>query len=49
MFVIEVLLLYIPNEYSYKRDYMEQHINDIECLLLGNSHIVEALDPSCMG
>ena len=47
--IIEVLLLYRPNTYSYKKEYVEQHINDIECLLLGNSHIEEALDPHEMG
>lgn len=46
---IEISLLYIPNTYSYKRDYVEAHINDIKCLLLGNSHIEEALDPKLMG
>jgi hypothetical protein len=47
--IIEVLLLFKPNLYSYKKEYVEQHINDIECLLLGNSHIEEALDPNEMG
>lgn len=47
--VIEVLLLTKPNTYSYKREYVERHLDDIECLLLGNSHIEEALDPREMG
>lgn len=47
--LIEISLLYIPNTYSYKRNYIESHINDIQCLLLGNSHIEEALNPKLMG
>ena len=46
---IECLLLLKPNEYSYKRKYVETHINDIECLLLGNSHIVFAIHPDSLG
>lgn len=46
---IESLLFLRPNEYSYKRAYVEEHINDIGCLLLGNSHIEQALKPSILG
>lgn len=46
---IEFLLFLRPNEYSYKRAYVEEHINDIRCLLLGNSHIVHALKPNILG
>lgn len=46
---IEFLLFLRPNEYSYKRKYVEEHINDISCLLLGNSHIVHALKPNILG
>ena len=46
---IEFLLFMRPNEYSYKRTYVEEHINDISCLLLGNSHIVQALTPNILG
>lgn len=46
---IELLLFLRPNTYSYKRMYVEEHINDIRCLLLGNSHIEEALNPSILG
>lgn len=47
--LIEFLLFLRPNLYSYKREYVETHINDITCLLLGNSHIEEALNPGLMG
>lgn len=46
---IEFLLFLRPNTYSYKRMYVEDHINDIRCLLLGNSHIDRALNPNILG
>ena len=46
---IEFLLFLRPNMYSYKRAYVEEHINDISCLLLGNSHIDQALTPNILG
>lgn len=46
---IEFLLFLRPNEFSYKRMYVEYHINDISCLLLGNSHIVNSLIPNILG
>lgn len=46
---IELILLTKPNVYSYKRDYIERHLNDISVLLMGNSHIEEALIPNLMG
>lgn len=46
---IEFLLFLRPNIYSYKRAYVEEHINDIRCLLLGNSHIANALKPNLLG
>ena len=48
-FIIECSLLFKINRYSYKKEYVEEHINEIECLLLGNSHIEEALRPEIMG
>ena len=46
---IEFLLFLRPNEYSYKRTYVEEHINDISCLLLGASHIDGQLTPNILG
>ena len=46
---IELLLLRQINLYSYKREYVENHINDIQILLLGNSHIECGLNPEYMG
>ena len=47
--VIEVALLYRPNIYSYKRQYMEDHCKEIRVLLLGSSHIEEAVKPEMVG
>ena len=47
--VIEVGLLYRPNIYAYKRQYVEDHLNDIRVLLLGSSHIEEAVKPELVG
>lgn len=50
MFVgVEFLLLTQTNIYSYKRQYVENHINEIEILFLGNSHIEEAVKPELVG
>lgn len=46
---IELLLFLRPNTYSYKHEYVETHINDIQVLLFGNSHIENALKPNLMG
>ena len=46
---IEVALLFIPNTYSYKRDYLENHINDIRVLLMGSSYIEEGVCPKLIG
>lgn len=46
---IEFLLFTQTNDYSYKRKYVEQHINDIEILFLGNSHIEYAVKPELVG
>lgn len=45
---LELLLLMKPNVYSYKRKYVESHLNDISFLLMGNSHIEEALIPELL-
>lgn len=47
--VLELLLLTRPNIYSYKREYVERHLDDISVLLMGNSHIEEALVPELLG
>ncbi|MCR4847933.1 MAG: hypothetical protein K5920_03660 [Bacteroidales bacterium] len=46
---LELLLLTRPNVYSYKREFLERHLEDITVLLMGNSHIEEALVPELLG
>lgn len=46
---IEVALLFRPNVYAYKHQYMEDHLQDIQVLLLGSSHIEEAVKPELVG
>ena len=38
----------IPNSYTYKRDYMEQHSVQIQTLLLGSSNAYDGLNPSVL-
>lgn len=38
----------IPNSYTYKRDYMEQHGSQIETLILGSSNAYDGLNPSIL-
>lgn len=55
LFVVVALLLFgalewvaesIPNSYTYKRNYMEQHGGQIETLILGSSNAYDGLNPS---
>ena len=43
--VIELLLLTKPNVYSYKKKYIENHLDDISVLFMGNSHVEESIIP----
>ncbi len=38
----------IPNSYTYKRDYMEQHGAQIQTLILGSSNAYDGLNPSVL-
>lgn len=49
LITIECLLLFQTNIYSYKRSFVENHINDIKVLMLGNSHIDQSLNPQWIG
>lgn len=46
---IELLLLIIPNEYSYKRQYVETKGDEIKVLILGNSHNEYGIIPALLG
>ena len=38
----------IPNSYTYKRDYVEQHGGEIKTLILGSSNAYDGLNPSVL-
>lgn len=42
---IESALRYIPNDYKYKKEYLDDNSNDIETLILGNSHAYFGISP----
>lgn len=46
--VIECVVERIPNSYTYKQAYMEQHAADIHTLILGSSHAYDGLAPTEM-
>ena len=41
---LEVYVESIPNSYTYKRQYMEQHAPDIQTLVLGSSYAYDGID-----
>ena len=43
--IMELLLRNIPNDYSYKKNYLDKHSNEIEILFLGSSHAFRAINP----
>jgi len=43
--VTEILLRKIPNDYLYKRNYLDQHSGSIKVLFLGNSHVYYGINP----
>ncbi len=44
--ILEVVLRRIPNNYSYKRKYLDANAPYINVLVLGNSHAFYGIDPS---
>ena len=45
----ELLLLLVPNEFSYKKNYIEKHKDELCILVLGNSHLADCIDCSLLG
>ena len=43
--IIEIGLLYKPNPYSYKHEFVKSHLNEIKVLIMGNSHTLYSLIP----
>jgi hypothetical protein len=48
LILLELVLRIIPNDYMYKRYYMDLNSNKIEVLILGNSHTYFGLNPKFM-
>ena len=46
--VMEIVGEVIPNSYTYKRDYMEQHGTQIKTLILGSSNAYDGLNSSVL-
>ena len=45
-FLLECIAELIPNSYTYKRDYMEQHATHIQTLILGSSYAYDGISPA---
>jgi hypothetical protein len=43
--LLEIFLRQIPNDYSYKKNYLDTHAGKIETLVLGSSHTYYGIDP----
>jgi hypothetical protein len=41
----EILLRKIPNDYRYKKHYLDQHANSVNILLMGSSHTYYGINP----
>jgi hypothetical protein len=42
---MEILLRNIPNDYAFKKEYLDKNAPNIETLILGNSHALYGLNP----
>lgn len=45
----EYVVRQIPNEYKYKNDWMDQHAEEVETLILGSSHALDGINPDYLG
>ena len=46
---VEYAVRQIPNEYKYKNDWMDQHAEEVETLILGSSHAYDGINPDFLG
>ena len=46
--VLEIVAEAIPNSYTYKRQYMEQHGGEVKTLILGSSNAYDGLNPNVL-
>ena len=49
MVILEVVVVKIPNSYSYKYNYVKTHGDSIQILAIGHSQIYDGFDPSVFG
>ena len=42
---MEILLENIPNDYSFKKEYLDENSDSIEILVLGSSHSYYGINP----
>ncbi len=45
MLIAEILLQNIPNDYKYKKSYLDAHSGELKVLVLGNSHAYFGINP----
>jgi len=43
--IFEVLIRRIPNDYGYKKSYLDHHAKEVSTLFLGSSHVYYGIDP----
>ena len=43
--IVEISIRNVPNDYSYKNEYLQKHSGDIEILVLGSSHSFFGVNP----
>jgi hypothetical protein len=43
--LFEVLIRRIPNDYEYKKSYLDHHAKEVNILFLGSSHVYYGIDP----
>lgn len=41
----EILIRRIPNDYEYKKNYLDHHAGEVNTLFLGSSHVYYGIDP----
>lgn len=49
MGMAELYVRSLPNIYKYKNDWMEQHAEEVETLILGSSHTMFGVNPKYLG
>ncbi len=45
LIIFEIILEKLPNNYSYKKNYLDKHSKNLKVLFLGNSHVYYGVNP----